>query len=76
MNSSKRNLTTALVLAMPNCSKVFKVETNDSMTSIGAILSPDGHSLEFFSEKLNDARQKWTTYEQELYDIIRALQHW
>ncbi|KAG8368442.1 hypothetical protein BUALT_Bualt15G0045900 [Buddleja alternifolia] len=32
--------------------------------------------MEFFSEKLNDARKKWSTYEQEFYAVYRALTHW
>ncbi|KAK9090804.1 hypothetical protein Sjap_023981 [Stephania japonica] len=47
-----------------------------SATGIGAVLLKDGCPIEFFSEKLNSARQRWTTYEQELYSIIRALKHW
>ncbi|KAL5550235.1 hypothetical protein UlMin_000411 [Ulmus minor] len=46
------------------------------MTGIGVVLSQEGRPLEFFSEKLSEARQKWTTYEQELYAIVRACQHW
>ncbi|KAL5538163.1 hypothetical protein UlMin_045629 [Ulmus minor] len=46
------------------------------MLGIGAVLSQDGKPIEYFSEKLSEARQKWTTYEQELYAIIRACQHW
>lgn len=32
--------------------------------------------MEFFSEKLEEARQKWSTYDLELYAILRALMVW
>ena len=30
----------------------------------------------YFSEKLNEARQKWSTYDQEFYAVVRALKQW
>ena len=30
----------------------------------------------FRSEKLSDARKKWSTYQQELYAVFRALKTW
>ncbi|PHT38210.1 mRNA cap guanine-N7 methyltransferase 1 [Capsicum baccatum] len=32
--------------------------------------------LAFFSEKLSESRQKWSTYQQELYSVYRALKIW
>lgn len=32
--------------------------------------------IEFFSEKLSEARQRWSTYEQEFYAVVRALKQW
>ena len=43
---------------------------------IGAVLSQEGHPLEYFSEKLSTSRQNWSTYEQELYALVRALKQW
>jgi len=30
----------------------------------------------FFSQKLNNAKRKYSTYDKEFYAIVRALQHW
>ena len=34
------------------------------------------HPIAYFSEQLNDAKQKYSTYDKEFYAIIRALWHW
>ncbi|GKC48061.1 RNA-directed DNA polymerase [Tanacetum coccineum] len=43
---------------------------------IGAVLSQLGRPIAYFSEKLNDAKRRYTTYDKEFYAIIRALDHW
>lgn len=52
------------------------MDTDAFVIGIGAALSQDGRPIEFFNEKLNEARWRWTTYEQELFAIVRALHHW
>ena len=32
--------------------------------------------LKFYSEKLNDTRSRYNSYEKEFYVIIKALKHW
>lgn len=59
----KEKLTIAFVLALLDFNKVFEIETNASMTGLGAILTQDGRPLEYFSGKLNYAHQKWCTYD-------------
>jgi hypothetical protein len=47
-----------------------------SGVAIGAILSQDNRLVAYFSEKVNDTKKKYSTYEKEFYAMIQALKKW
>jgi len=45
-------------------------------TTIRVVLSQEGRPIDFFSDKLNEAKHKYFVYDQELYAIVQALKKW
>ena len=51
-------MTKAPILILPNFNKLFEVDYDTSSVGIGVMLSQEGKSIAFFSEKLNECKKK------------------
>ncbi|WMV58244.1 hypothetical protein MTR67_051629 [Solanum verrucosum] len=69
-------LSSASLLQLPNFDKIFEVECDACKVGIGAILMQDQKPFAYFSEKLKGATLNYSTYDLELYALIRALGIW
>jgi hypothetical protein len=72
----KKKITEQPILVLPDFSKTFQVKCDASGFAIGAVLSQDDRLIAYFSEKLNEAKVKYSTYDKEFYAVIQALKKW
>jgi hypothetical protein len=75
-NLLKHSLTTALVMALPNFSLPFTLETNACGTGIGAVLMQQGKPIAYFSKTLGIKNAAMSTYDKEALAILEALKRW
>jgi len=66
----------APVLAIPDFSKPFVLETDASDLGIGAVLMQEGHPISYLSKSLSIQNQALSTYEKECMAILLAVDKW
>jgi hypothetical protein len=66
-------LVQALVLAIPDFTKPFILETDASEHGVGAVLMQDGHPLAYMSKPLSNKNKALSTCEKECLAIVSAI---
>ena len=69
-------MTKTPVIHLSDFSKGFEVTCDASGLVIGGMPSQENHPVAYFSEKLNDARQRYSTYDKKFYAVVQALRYW
>ena len=72
----KQALSTTPVLALPDFSKTFVIETDASDKGVGAVLLQESHPIAYISRALGPKNQMLSTYEKECLAILLAVDHW
>jgi len=72
----KNAVTTALVLALPDFTKPFTMETDASGLGMSDVLSQEGHPISFFSKQFCPKLLRSSTYVWELAAITTAVKKW
>lgn len=75
-NQLKQAMMQAPVLALPNFSQQFIIETDASGGGIGAVLMKQGQPIAFMSKVLTTQHQALSVCEKELLALVIAIQKW
>jgi hypothetical protein len=72
----KEKITKHLIMVFPDFGKTFQVRCDASGVAIGAVFSQDNRLVAYFTEKMNDTKRNYSTYDKEFYAVIQALNKW
>jgi len=72
----KQALVQAPVLALPDFTKPFVLETDASDLGFGAVLMQEGHPIAYLSKPVSGRNQGLSTYEKECMAILLAVDKW
>lgn len=72
----KTAMTTCLVLALPDFSQTFVLETDACGTGLGAVLMQKGRPIAYYSKCLSAKAAAQSVYEKEALAILEALKKW
>jgi hypothetical protein len=75
-NMLKDKLTHAPLLQLPDFNKTFELECDASGIGLGGVLLQEGKPIAYFSEKLSGPVLNYSTYDKELYALVRTLETW
>jgi len=81
-DSLKEQITTALILALPDNSRPFWIEADSSDFATGAVLSQQSpednkwHPVAFLSKSLSPVERNYEIHDKEMLAIVRALEEW
>jgi hypothetical protein len=69
-------LTQAPLLQLPDFNKTFELECDTSGIGLGGVLLQERKHVAYFSEKLSGPVLNYSTYDKELYALVRCLETW
>jgi predicted aspartyl protease len=75
-NTLKESLITAPLMALPDFSLPFTLETDASGTGVGAVLMQQGKPIAYYNRTLGTKSAAMSTYDKEALAILEALKKW